>query len=54
MGAAAAAVDLTKWERVIGLVLDKIEECAKRNDISSAREWSVILSGVAHSEKVRP
>jgi hypothetical protein len=48
------AVDLNKWERITGLVLDKIEECAKRNDISSAREWSVVLSAVAHSEKVKP
>jgi hypothetical protein len=45
--------DLTKWERVVGFLLDKVEECTKRNSLGEAREWAHILSLVSHSEKMR-
>lgn len=44
---------LTKWERNISILLDKIEDCVKTSRASEAKEWATVLNLVAHSEKVR-
>lgn len=46
-------VDISKWEKNIGLLLDKVEECTKRNSLCEAKEWANILSLVVHSERTR-
>jgi hypothetical protein len=43
-------VDTNKWERVVGLLLDRVEECTDMGAAEAAQGWAEVLSWVIQSK----